>query len=140
MIVASITAIRLSDLRTLWFIILGIGLIVGLATVFYLKFLTARIYPSYRHEATLGMFGMLTGTASTGVILIREIDPDFKTPAATDLVVGTTTGIIFGFPILLLVGLAPISPASTWLVFGLIALMLVLFTSTLLFFNRKEIR
>lgn len=139
MIVASISAIRLSDLRTLWVVLLVLGLIVGLATAFFVKFLTARIYPSYRHEATLGMFGMLSGTASTGVILIREMDPEFKTPAATDLVVGSSTAILFGFPILLLVGIAPLSNASTWIVFGIIGLMLVLFTGALLLFNKKEV-
>ena len=138
MIVASISAIRVSDLSTLWLVLLIVGLIVGLATVYFVRFLTARIYPTYRHEATLGMFGMLSGTASTGVILIREMDPEFKTPAATDLVVGSSTAILFGFPILLLVGIAPISTASTWTVFGLVTLMLVLFTGALLFFNKKE--
>ena len=33
--------------------------------------------------------GMLTGTASTGVILLREIDGNFKTPAADNLVYQT---------------------------------------------------
>lgn len=139
MIVASISAIRLADLRTLWGVIIGGGLIVGLATVYFVKFLTARIYPSYHHQATLGMFGMLSGTASTGVILIREIDPEFKTPAATDLVIGSSTAIVFGFPILLLVGIAPISITSTWTAFGIIALMLVLFTSILVWLNKKEV-
>ena len=26
------------------------------------------------------MYGMLTGTISSGVLLLREIDPDFDTP------------------------------------------------------------
>jgi ESS family glutamate:Na+ symporter len=139
MIVASITAIRVSDLSTLWFVLLSVGLVVGLATVYFVTFLARHIYPSYQHEATLGMFGMLSGTASTGVILIREIDPEFKTPAVTDLVVGSSTAILFGFPILLLVGLAPVSDQSTWIVFGIVTLMLILFTGALLFFNKKEV-
>ncbi len=31
------------------------------------------------------MFGMLTGTASRGMILLREIDPNYETPAANNL-------------------------------------------------------
>ena len=60
---------------------------------------------------------MLTGTASTGVILLREIDPMFKTPAASNLVYQQLWAIVFGFPMLLLLGLAPIGltadPATT---------------------------
>lgn len=138
MIVASITAIRVSDLRTSWAVLIGVGIIVGLATAYFITFLAARIYPTYKHEATLGMFGMLTGTASTGVILIRELDPEFKTPAATDLVAGSSTAIIFGFPILLLVGIAPLSTQSTWTVFGLILGMWLMFVTLLLIFNKKE--
>lgn len=44
------------------------------------------------------MYGMLTGTASTGIILLREIDKDFKTPAADNLVYQNSPAIVFGFP------------------------------------------
>jgi len=137
MIVASIVAIRAADLLEYWWLLLSLGLLVGISTALYMTFMASRIYPEYKNEATLGMFGMLTGTASTGVILIREIDPEFKTPAATDLVVGSSTAIIFGFPIILIVGLAPISDASTWLVLGIIVALFSVFAGVLLFFNPK---
>lgn len=137
MIVASIVAIRAEDLARYWLLLLTVGLIVGLSTAFYMMRMTKRIYPEYTNEATLGMFGMLTGTASTGVILIREIDPEFKTPAATDLVVGSTTAILFGFPIILLVGLAPISELYTWITLGIIVALFALFAGLLLYFNPK---
>ena len=50
---------------------------------------------------------MMTGTISTGIMLLREIDPSFKTPAANNLVVGSSVAIIVGAPMLLLIGLAP---------------------------------
>lgn len=137
MIVASIAAIRLEDLARYWVLLLTLGLIVGLTTALYMIFMTKRIYPEYKNEATLGMFGMLTGTASTGVILIRELDPEFKTPAASDLVVGSSTAILFGFPVILLVGIAPVSDASTWLVLGIIAVLFSVFAGILLYFNPK---
>ncbi len=137
MIVASIAAIRLEDLARYWVLLLTLGLIVGITTALYMIFMTSRIYPEYKNEATLGMFGMLTGTASTGVILIRELDPEFKTPAASDLVVGSSTAILFGFPVILLVGIAPVSDASTWLVLGIIAVLFSVFAGILLYFNPK---
>ncbi len=137
MIVASIVAIRLEDVARYWALLLSLGLIVGMVTALYMTFMAHRIYPEYKNEATLGMFGMLTGTASTGVILIRELDPEFKTPAASDLVVGSSTAILFGFPVILLVGLAPVSDASTWMVLGIIAVLFSLFAGILLYFNPK---
>ncbi len=138
MIVSSITAIRIEDLRTLWVPFLILVFAVGLATLFYIIFITRRVYPDYKEAASLGMFGMLTGTASTGVILLREVDPNFETPAANDLIVGSTTAIFFGFPILLLVGIAPISIVHTLIVLGVIALLAAISIGVLVRFNPKN--
>ena len=62
------------------------------------------------------MFGMLTGTASTGVILLREIDGDFKTPVAENLVYQNFPAMVFGFPILLLATMAPTQPYMTLII------------------------
>ena len=59
------------------------------------------------------MYGMLTGTASTGTILLREIDEDFRTPAADNMVYQNFPAIIFGFPMMLLAKLAPTKPLLT---------------------------
>ena len=48
------------------------------------------------------MVGMLTGTASNGMILLREIDPKFETPAANNLVLQGIPAIAFGGALLLL--------------------------------------
>jgi ESS family glutamate:Na+ symporter len=56
---------------------------------------------------------MLTGTASTGIILLREIDSDFKTPVADNLVYQNFPAMAFGFPILLLATMAPDKPYMT---------------------------
>ncbi len=123
MIVSAISAITIEHLRYLWIPFFILVITVGIMTVFYVRFICKRVYPEYPLAATMGMFGMLTGTASTGVILLREVDPNFKTPAANDMVVGSSTAILFGFPILLLVGLAPISPFHTLLTLGIIAFL-----------------
>ena len=119
MVVASIAAIDLSAFAHREFIIpLSIICIVGaVATYIQLDIISKRVYPEYQAEAFLSLYGMLTGTASTGVILLREIDPLFKTPAASNLVYQQLWAIVFGFPMLLLLGLAPIGltadPATT---------------------------
>ncbi|MFW5893371.1 MAG: sodium:glutamate symporter, partial [Bacillota bacterium] len=138
MIVASITAIRIEDLRSLWLPFFILVFAVGLATLGYIVFIAKRVYSDYPEAATMGMFGMLTGTASTGVILLREVDPNFETPAANDLVMGSTTAIFFGFPILLLVGIAPISLMHTLITLAIIAFLAAIAIGTLVYFNPKK--
>lgn len=53
------------------------------------------------------MYGMMTGTISSGVLLLRELDPQMETPAANNLVVGSSFAILFGIPMLILIGMAP---------------------------------
>lgn len=59
---------------------------------------------------------MLNGTASTGVILLREIDRYFATPAADNLVYQNFPAIVFGFPMMLLAALVPVEPVKTLLI------------------------
>ena len=77
------------------------------------------------------MYGMLTGTAGTGTILLREVDREFKTPAADNMVYQNFPAIVFGFPIMILATLAPVHPYLCLNIFiGLfIVLNLILFRS-----------
>ncbi len=84
------------------------------------------------------MYGMLTGTASTGTILLREIDSDFKTPAADNMVYQNFPAIIFGFPMMLLATLAPKKPTLTLVILILFFLVMnvILFRRSI--FKRKK--
>ena len=81
---------------------------------------------------------MLTGTASTGVILLREVDGDFKTPASDNLVYQSLPAIVFGFPMMLLADLAPYHPYITLIILvAFFAVMnLILFRSKI--FKKKN--
>ncbi|MBQ1983399.1 MAG: hypothetical protein II232_02080, partial [Spirochaetaceae bacterium] len=105
MIIAGIASIDFSDISKLWIPFLITILAGTVGTYFWLKFMTNKIYKGYEAEGFLSMFGMLTGTISSGVLLVREIDPEYKTPAANNLVTGSGTAIIFGAPLLVLIGL-----------------------------------
>ncbi len=113
MIVAGIASINIEDLSGLWLPFLLMAVIGGVGTFFYLKWMCKRIYPDYSYEGFFSMYGMLTGTISSGVLLLREIDPEFETPAANNLITGSSFGIAFGAPVLLLVSLAPELPFVT---------------------------
>ena len=138
MVVAGIAAIRLSALERYWGIMLLLG-VVGMVITYLYNFLVARLlFPEYREEQFLTMYGMLTGTASTGVILLREIDGDFKTPASDNMVYQNFPAIVFGFPLMLLATMAPVQPGLTLaILFGFFLVMnLILFRSFI--FRKKK--
>ena len=122
MIVAGSASINLEDIRGLWlpFLLLTAG--GAVVTWLHLRFVCKKVYPGYYYEGLISMYGMLTGTISSGVLLLREIDPNLETPAANNLVVGSSFGIILGAPVLILVGLAPKSDLLCWVTLGLAAL------------------
>ena len=112
MVVAAIGAIDLSAFLIPSFIIplVVMSIVAGVATYFFVKHVCNILYPTYKEEAFLVMYGMLTGTASTGIILLREIDPEYKTPATNDMIFQTLYAIVLGAPVLLAMG----SAATSW--------------------------
>jgi len=107
MIVAGIACINLEDIRGLVVPFVLLTVIGAVVTWLHLVRVCRVVYKDYYYEGLISMFGMLTGTISSGVILLREIDPGMKTPAANNLVTGSSFGILLGAPVLVLVGLAP---------------------------------
>ena len=116
MVVAGIAAIRLQVLRDYLAVILLMGIVGLVITYLYNRFVAGRLFPEYREEQFLMMYGMLTGTASTGTILLRELDPDFRTPASDNMVYQNFPAIVFGFPMMLLATMAPKRPVATLLI------------------------
>ena len=119
MIVAGIGCINIEDIRGL---VLPFVLLVVAGTIvtwFHLRWVCKAVYGDYYYQGLISMYGMLTGTISSGVLLLREIDPQLETPAANNLVVGSSFGILLGAPVLILVGLAAKSPAMCFVTLGL---------------------
>ena len=138
MVVASIAAIRLGILKDYWGIVVILAVLGMVVTYIYNLYVAKTLFKDYADEQFLTMYGMLTGTASTGVILLREIDKNFKTPASDNLVYQNFPAIVFGFPIMLLAKLAPERPILTLIIlFGLLIIMnIILFRSKI--FKKKK--
>ena len=132
MIVAGIAAINWSSLEGLLIPLVLVCLLGGVGTFFYLKFVSKKIYPNYEYEAFFSFFGMLTGTASTGMILLREIDPNFETPAADNLVLQQLPAIVFGAPLLLIIGAAGKGLENALIILGVAVLLFVVYNLLLL--------
>lgn len=136
MIVAGTAAISFTNLRTVWLPLLLVCAVGAVVTFVWVLRACRHLYPEYPNEAFLAMFGMLTGTASNGMILLREIDPKFDTPAANNLVLQTIPALAFGFPILLLMGFAPQSFHNTWIT---LAILIGIFIAFYIWLFRKKI-
>jgi len=140
MVIASIAAINLKAFVNMGFLMpLTLICVVGaVATYFYLNFICKTVYPDCRHEVFLAFFGTMTGTASTGIILLREYDPLFESRASKMLVLHQPFAILFGFPMLLLLGLAPVSFEKGLLT--LVLLILLFVVMNVLQFRRQIFR
>ncbi|MEW5723061.1 MAG: hypothetical protein AB1896_08145 [Thermodesulfobacteriota bacterium] len=84
LIVATITAIQLKVVWAYLFPILLISLTVGVLTTLLVVFFGRRL-DAYPLERTAAIYGVVTGTVSTGLLLLRIADPEFKTPAAFEV-------------------------------------------------------
>jgi len=107
MIVAGIAAIQIDLIAQYWYTLLILGAVGAVITFLYVKFVSKKLFGSYQYEQFFMMYGMLTGTASTGMILLREVDAEYKTPAADNLVYQNLPAIVFGFPMMLVATYAP---------------------------------
>ena len=127
MVVAAIAAIYLAAFREPTILIPLLALSIGatIASYIYVLHTTRLLFPKYPDESFMAFYGMLTGTASTGIILLREIDPRFETPAAKNLIYQALWAVLMGFPLLLVLGFAPRSLG--WLL-ATLAFMVVMFT------------
>ena len=138
MVVAGIAAIRLDLIDNYWGILLILGVAGLVITYTYNRVVAKVLFKEYQEEQFLAMYGMLTGTASTGVILLREVDGDFKTPVSDNLVYQNFPAIAFGFPIMLLATLAPVKPVLTLILLTLflIVMNVILFRTQI--FSKKK--
>ena len=125
MIVAGIGAIRVDLIKDYWGVLLILAVVGVLVTFFYIKFVSFKLFKNYEHEQFMVMYGMLTGTASTGVILLREIDPAFETPASENVVYQNFPAILLGFPMMLVAAFCPKSATSVYITMGVIALYFI---------------
>ena len=68
-----------------WVPIVIMTIIATLLNIFYVFFISRRLYNTYWFERGIYTFGMCTGVASIGVLLLRVVDPEYKTGILEDV-------------------------------------------------------
>ena len=135
MIIAGVAAIDLTQLSNLVVPLLIICILGAIGTFIYVRYASNHLYKGYENQMFFAMFGMLTGTASNGMILLREVDPKFETPAATTLVLQGLPAIAFGGALLLLLAYCPLG--LTEAIITLVIVFVALTIYTIIIFRRK---
>lgn len=138
MVVAGIAAIQIDALGNYLWILIILAIIGTVVTYMYNHLVSLILFKNYSQEQFLGMYGMLCGTASTGIILLREVDPDFNSPVADNMVYQNFPAILFGFPLMILATMAPEQPmlCMSVLIGYFVVLNIILFRSKI--FRKKE--
>ena len=144
MIVAGVAAIDIKVVADYAWFIVALCLVGTAVTVVYVRFMTKLCFKGFEHEAFLTNFGTLTGTASNGMIFLREIDPNYETPMNQIFVVSQLPAMIFVAPLLLLLNKSAQSLNGCYLALGIFAGLFVLYTTFLILsgkgiiFKKKE--
>ncbi|HPE69574.1 MAG TPA: hypothetical protein P5560_05470 [Thermotogota bacterium] len=105
MVAASISAVALERIYRYFWPIFFITFAGGIFTFFYVHFVVRKTVKKNVLPNTLAFFGNLTGTISTGMALLREVDPLLETGASENLIFGSGVAIFFGLPLIALLNL-----------------------------------
>lgn len=143
MVTAAICAISIRVFVANYIPILIITTLGGVVTYFFCLYLAKYTYKHYTLEYFIALYGMLTGTLSTGLALLREIDTNFSTPVAENLVLASGIALPIGFPLLLLltvpiIGYTTANPNYYFITLGLLVLYLVVMFICLALLKRKN--
>ncbi len=118
LMVSTVAAIQLAVVWDYFFPLLTISLANGIVTTLGVFYLGRRV-PGYSLERTVAIYGTVTGTVSCGLLLLRIVDPDFKTPVALEVAVMN----VFVLPII--AGCTLLVNAPVWWDWGLPLTILV---------------
>jgi len=106
MIVAGVAAIEISDIKAYILPIVILSVIGTLVTFVYIRLVAKECFKGFEHEFFLMSFGTLTGTASNGMILMKEVDPGLRTPTSSLYILSNFPAMVMIAPLLFLLGFA----------------------------------
>ena len=129
MIIAGVAAIDVETVgKYIWFIVAlcAVGTVV---TILYVRMMTKRCFKNFEHEAFLVNFGTLTGTASNGMIFLREVDPNNETPMSNIFIISQLPAMVFVAPLLLLLNMSATTEVKCYIALAIFFVLFALYTS-----------
>lgn len=101
LVVGAVAAISVGVIGKYWEAILIMSLLAGPATLGLLYYVSWRAFENYHFERFIELFGEMTGTINSALVLLRVTDPEFETPVAEDAVYGSGISLFLGIPLLI---------------------------------------
>ena len=135
MIVAGVAAIEINDIKNYILPIVILSVVGAIITYVYILLAAKECFKGFVHEFFLMSFGTLTGTASNGMILMKEIDPALRTPTSSLYILSTFPAMVMVAPLLLLLNFAVQSFTNACIACGIFFVLFVVYTVYL--FRRK---
>ena len=106
MIVAGVSAIEINDIKNYILPIVILSIVGTIVTYIYIRRVSKECFKGFEHEFFLMSFGTLTGTASNGMILMKEVDPGLRTPTSSLYILSNFPAMVMIAPLLFLLSFA----------------------------------
>ena len=135
MIVAGVAAIEINDIKNYILPIVILSLVGTVITFIYIRLVAKECFKGFEHEFFLMSFGTLTGTASNGMILTKEIDPGLRTPTSSLYILSNFPAMIMIAPLLLLLNFAGKTLTNAIIACAIFFVLWIVYTAFL--FRRK---
>lgn len=113
MVAAALGAISVTLVRANWLPIVVFAALLAGAAALSILWLGSRLFAhDHAFERVVLFWGTLTGTLSTGLALLRALDPEFKTPAAGDYLYASAVTFFLVLPLVLVMGFPALGYAA----------------------------
>jgi len=131
LVIGAVAAISISIVMLNWEALVIMSLLAGPATGVFLYWSAKRAFDDYHFERFIELWGEMTGTINSALVLLRVTDPEFETPVAEDAVYGSGISLFLGIPMLIMLNVPIVmfnnSMNGYWITLGLlIAYMAIL--------------
>ena len=136
MIVAGVAAIEINDIKNYILPIAVLSIVGTVITYVYIRLVAKECFKGFEHEFFLMCFGTLTGTASNGMILMKEVDPGLRTPTSSLYILSNFPAMVMIAPLLLLLSFAGKSVINAMIA---CAIFLLLWSAYTVFLFRRKI-
>jgi len=135
MIVAGVAAIEINDIKNYILPIIILSLVGTVVTYIYIRQVAKECFKGFEHEFFLMSFGTMTGTASNGMILMKEIDPGLRTPTSSLYILSNFPAMVMIAPLLFMLSFAGQSLANAAIACGIF--LVLWFAYTVYLFRRR---
>lgn len=136
MIVAGVAAIEINDIRNYILPVVVLSAVGAVITYIYIRKVSKTCFKGFEHEMFLMTYGTMTGTASNGMILMKEIDPGLRTPTSNLYILSNFPAMVMIAPLLLCLNFAGSSMENACIACGI---FFVLWSAYTVFLFRRQI-